>query len=58
MLWCSVLLCGGLASSEFVCDATARGRGSSFMCVLGMFRVLGRFWVGGIRWDVGKFVCV
>jgi hypothetical protein len=33
VLWCGVLQCGGLASSEFVCDVTARGRGSLVVCV-------------------------
>jgi hypothetical protein len=28
-----------------------------WLCVYGLFRVSGRFWVGGIRSDVGKFMC-
>jgi hypothetical protein len=58
MVWCGVLQCSGLASREFVCDVMARGRGSLVVCVKGLFRVSGRYWVGDIRWDVGKFMCV
>jgi hypothetical protein len=27
------------------------------VCVGGLFCVSGGYWVGGIRWEVGKFVC-
>jgi hypothetical protein len=58
VLWCSVLQCSDLVSREFVSDVKACGCGSLVVCARELFHVSGRYWVGGIRWDVGKFMCV